>query len=118
GIPRDARGTPTVCAPDPHAGHCQRPYHDAHDENAGGPHSAPDAIADIDAGRMDGFVAQAEKGQTGDASPVRQSCGANRFDPRCSPRLIDVMGYHDRRELPSYWSYADRFVLQDHLFEP
>src|SRR5712692_4181506 len=30
GIPRDARGMPTVCVPDPHTGHCQRPYHDAH----------------------------------------------------------------------------------------
>ena len=30
---------------------------------------------------------------------------------------IDVMGYHDRREIPNYWAYADNFVLQDHMFE-
>jgi phospholipase C len=28
------------------------------------------------------------------------------------------MAYHDRRELPIYWSYADNYVLQDHMFEP
>jgi phospholipase C len=28
------------------------------------------------------------------------------------------MGFHDRAELPVYWSYADHYVLQDHLFEP
>ena len=27
------------------------------------------------------------------------------------------MGYHDRRELPNYWAYADNFVLQDRMFE-
>jgi phospholipase C len=33
-------------------------------------------------------------------------------------RRVDVMGFHDRRELPNYWAYADNFVLQDHMFEP
>jgi phospholipase C len=28
------------------------------------------------------------------------------------------MGYHDRREIPNYWTYAREFVLQDHMFEP
>jgi phospholipase C len=28
-----------------------------------------------------------------------------------------VMGYHDQREIPNYWAYAQNFVLQDHLFE-
>jgi phospholipase C len=28
------------------------------------------------------------------------------------------MGYHDQREIPNYWAYARRFVLQDHMFEP
>jgi phospholipase C len=31
---------------------------------------------------------------------------------------IDVMGYHDAREIPNYWALAKYFVLQDHLFEP
>jgi phospholipase C len=28
------------------------------------------------------------------------------------------MGWHDGREIPNYWAYANAFVLQDHLFEP
>src|SRR3954466_564079 len=28
----------------------------------------------------------------------------------------DVMGWHDAREIPNYWSYAQQFVLQDHMF--
>jgi phospholipase C len=30
----------------------------------------------------------------------------------------DVMGWHDAREIPNYWAYAQHFVLQDHMFEP
>ena len=29
----------------------------------------------------------------------------------------DVMGYHDAREIPNYWTYAKNFVLQDNMFE-
>jgi phospholipase C len=28
------------------------------------------------------------------------------------------MGYHDASEIPNYWTYAEDFVLQDHMFEP
>jgi phospholipase C len=28
------------------------------------------------------------------------------------------MGYHDAREIPNYWAYAENYVLQDHMFEP
>jgi phospholipase C len=31
---------------------------------------------------------------------------------------VDVMGYHDGREIPNYWAYARRFVLQDRMFTP
>ena len=27
------------------------------------------------------------------------------------------MGYHDAREIPNYWTYAENFVLQDNMFE-
>ena len=27
------------------------------------------------------------------------------------------MGYHDAREIPNYWTYAQNFVLQDNMFE-
>jgi len=28
------------------------------------------------------------------------------------------MGWHDAREIPNYWKYAQNFVLQDKMFEP
>src|SRR5262249_38399226 len=43
----------------------------------------------------------------------------NPNDPACTNVTTpDVMGYHDAREIPNYWRYAQDFVLQDHLFEP
>jgi phospholipase C len=109
GIPMDDRGVPTVCVPDPRTGDCVRPFHDPEDLNAGGPHGANSAQADIDGGRMDGFVARQQKAQSC-ANPENPSCrGADRDD---------AMGYHDAREIPNYWAYAKAFVLQDHMFEP
>src|ERR671930_91215 len=67
--------------------------------------------ADIRGGAMEGFVGRAENGG--------RSCrGPN--EPYCAPpgSPVDVMGYHDAREIPNYWAYARRFVLQDHMFEP
>jgi phospholipase C len=105
---------PGVCVPDPINGGCVRPFHDPADKNAGGPHGAVNATADINGGNMNGFVGQAEKGR-----------GCETTDPNCSPctqpgqaKCIDVMGYHDAREIPNYWSYAHDFVLQDGMFEP
>ena len=109
GIPM-ADGKPTVCVPDPRTGQCMPPFHDAADINGGGPHGAPNAVADIDGGKMDGFIAQAENGARGCSDPN---------NPVCSPGSTpDVMGYHDWREIPNYWAYAKEFVLQDHMFEP
>src|SRR5205085_4849831 len=87
-----ANGIPAgVCMPDPLNGGCIAPYHNAADQNYGGPHGNPAFLADLDGGRMDGFVAQAEQGQ-----------GCTSTDPACSPctvtstsQCIDVMGYHD-----------------------
>src|SRR2546429_9633481 len=58
GIPMK-NGAPTVCVPDPAHGGCQRPYHDGNDVNGGGPHGQTNATADVDGGKMDGFIAQA-----------------------------------------------------------
>src|SRR5947199_8200249 len=59
-----ADGIPAnVCVPDPANGGCIRPFHDPNDLNRGGLHGAPNAVADVDGGRMDGFVAQAERGR-------------------------------------------------------
>jgi len=87
-----------VCVPDPATGSCVKPYHDPSDIVSGGPHGAPNALADIDGGKMDGFVAQAEKAG--------------------SPDPHDVMSYKDKHDIPNYWKYAKHFVLLDHLYEP
>jgi phospholipase C len=109
GIPMQ-NGVPTVCVNDPLTGQCVKPYYNSQDLNHGGPHGAANAIADIDQGKMDGFIAQAERG--------KGSC-VNPDDPACSGNgQTDVMGYHDYHEIPNYWAYAKNFVLQDHMFEP
>ncbi|MGA2925211.1 MAG: alkaline phosphatase family protein, partial [Solirubrobacteraceae bacterium] len=88
--------------------------HDTANMNYGGPHAAANAIADEDGGKMDGFVGQAESG-----------LGCTGTNPLCSPcnassraECIDVTGYHDSSEIPNYWTYAEDFVLQDHMFSP
>jgi len=108
GIPT-TNGTPTACVPNP-AGSCTRPYHDIADVNGGGPHGEADAVADVDGGRMDGFIAQRDKARAGCNNPD---------DPACTGGgTPDVMGYHTGAEIPNYWTYARDFVLQDHMFEP
>src|SRR6266567_1352720 len=109
GIPMN-NGVPTVCVNDPQSGQCVKPFHNTQDLNHGGPHGSANASADINGGKMDGFIAQAEKG--------KGSC-VDSNDPACSGSgRTDVMGYHDSHEIPNYWSYAKNFVLQDHMFEP
>jgi len=104
-------GAFAVCVPNPAGGNCTKPYHDSADENRGGPHGAVSATADIDGGKMDGFVAEAEDRKN-------TSC-TDLFDPNCAATgKSDVMGYHDAREIPNYWTYAQNFVLQDRMFEP
>ena len=100
GIPM-RKGVPTVCVPDPTRHTCVRPYHDSANKNFGGPHDHRDAMADIDGGKMDGFIIRARRGR-------RLSCVAHFDAPGCSfaPRRPDVMGYHDAREIPNYWSWA------------
>ena len=98
GIPMQ-NGVPTVCVNDPRTGNCVKPYHDSNDVNTGGPHGATDAVTDVDGGNMDGFLSTDTL-----ANP--------------KPKLLEVMGYHDAREIPNYWAYAKNFVLQDEMFEP
>jgi len=112
GIPMKA-GKPLVCNPDPKTHVCVRPFHDPRDRNAGGPHQHLDAVNDIDHGSMDGFVALERKA-------LSLACRPDSPDVACAvpSNRIDVMGYHDAREIPNYWAYAKNFVLQDHMFEP
>jgi phospholipase C len=113
GIPRK-NGRFSVCVPNPATGGCSRPHHDSDTTNHGGPHTYDASEADIDHGKMDGFVAQWDA--------TRRFCheGNHASRPTCGAESArpDVMGFHDRRDIPNYWAYADNFVLQDHLFEP
>ncbi len=104
-------GVPTVCLPDPQTKSCVRPYHDPNDRDQDAPHNTSDAVADIDGGKMDGFIQQ-ELNQIKD-------CQQNP-SPLCAGMgpASRVVGWHDAREIPNYWTYAGNFVLQDHLFEP
>lgn len=109
GIPMK-NGVPAACIPD-RQGNCIRPFHDSSDLNAGGPHSAKDAIADVNGGKMDGFILEAKGGRRGCADPTNPACTNG-------GRSTDSVGYHDQREIPNYWAYARNFVLQDRMFEP
>jgi len=89
---------PGVCVHDPYHGGCVKPFADHHDSNNGGPHKHPNFVADVD---HDGWVGQAEL--------------------KCrhpAPCPTDVMGYHVQSDIPNYWTYAQNFVLNEHLFEP
>jgi len=108
GIPMN-NGAPAVCVPNPGGG-CIRPYHDTNDADGGGPHGVKNAIADINGGKMNGFLAQ--------RAAAANSCKFAQ-DPQCAPGSArDVMGYHTAAEIPNYWAYAKNFVLADHMFEP
>ena len=103
----------TVCAPDPRTKGCDKPYHDPNLVNGGAGHNLSEAAADIDGGKMDGFV------KTVEDQPSRGCSATNPPTRACLPSSPpDVMGYHDAREIPNYWTYAHDFVLQDHMFEP
>src|SRR5205085_653545 len=99
GIPMSG-GKPSVCIPAP-PGRCQRPFHNSANVNGGGPHGQPNATADINGGRMDGFVVQAQQAKQGCTDPR---------NPACAPGpQTDVLGYHDGGDIPNYWAYAHNF---------
>ena len=75
GIPMK-NGTPTVCVPNP-AGGCTRPYHDRADRNGGGPHGEGNAVADVNGGKMDGFIQQRDA--------ARASCHVRTTPPAPGP---------------------------------
>ena len=113
GIPGVAGNPGRVpCVPDPEAGHCVRPYHDTFATNYGGPHTHADAMADLAGGRMNGFIAQARIGKARACKQLTTPWCTSGNRP-----TSDVMGYHDAREIPNYWAYANHYVLQDHMFQ-
>jgi phospholipase C len=114
GIPM-RHGKPTVCADDPITGRCMPPYHTRSQLQEGGPHAQRHSVVDVAGGRMDGFI------QSVVDSPIY--CADHRTDPKCDTYLgpqgqPDVMSYLTAREIPNYWTYAEKFVLQDHMFAP
>ncbi len=117
-----ARGIPAgVCVRDPLNGGCVAPYHSSRDRSFGGPHGASAAVADVNGGKMDGFVEQAEAGlNCTSTNPSCSSCkaaGTVTEGEKEPAEACSVMGYHDAREIPNYWTYAKNFVLQDNMFQ-
>ena len=109
GIAFDDAGVSLACLPMPDGG-CVHLFHDTNDINGGGPHGAAAAVADIDKGKMDGFVLQSAGGNKNCVNPNDPSCTNGSW--------IDTAGYHTQAEIPNYWAYATHFVLQDRMFEP
>ena len=92
------------CVPDPARHDCQNPYHNHADSNAGGPHMAVDAAADINGGKMNGFIASVESGHpdTGRLACNEPITTTTKLVQELDgpPTCLDVMGYHDAREVP------------------
>ena len=101
---------PGIAFIDPHDGTIVTPYHDTSVVNLGGPHDWDNAQADIDSGKMDGFLNQAYMGISANGTTFQPSNVAD-HNPK------DVMGWHDYHEIPNYWNYARLYVLQDSMFE-
>jgi phospholipase C len=104
---------PGVCIPDKVHKTCGRPYHNPQDENVGGPHGTESSQLDINGGKMNGFIEVAQ-------GPQRCVPGSTADCRACTEtqltKCIDVMGYHDAREIPNYWTYAQNYVLHDNMF--
>ncbi len=113
GIPM-VNGVPTVCVPDPRTKNCVAPFHDIYDINGGGPHGVYNAIGDVNHGLMNGFISALISGESTCKNPDDPAC----VGMKANTSLPDVMGYHTADEIPNYWTYANDFVLDDHMFEP
>jgi phospholipase C len=84
-----------------------KPFHDTGIVDFDGPHGWENAQADINGGKMDGFLKEAYK-KYSEGTAISRAHGN---DPR------EVMGWHDYNEIPNYWNYAHLYVLQDRMFE-
>jgi phospholipase C len=92
---------------DPKDGTIVTPFHNVYDVDFDAVHDWSDAVADIDGGKMDGFMKQAYATYALSVKPTTEPG----YDPK------GVMAYHDYHEIPNYWDYAQLYVLQDHMFE-
>jgi len=115
-----ANGIPAgTCVPDPLNGGCVRPFHSSNETELGGPHGVAAEAGDINGGAMDGFVAEAESGMKCTTTDPRCGACASSSASKIAAAVgsCPVMGYHDAREIPNYWKYAENFVLQDNMFQ-
>ena len=103
------QGRMGTCLPKGNGG-CLAPWADHADVNGGGPHDRRAFYADVDGGRMDGFLKAAIVARGHCADPNNPACSNNNG--------LDSMGYHTGSDIPNYWAYAKNFVLQDHMYEP
>jgi len=102
-----AYGIPAgVALKDPVDGTMVPLYYSTADVDFDAPHDRSNAIADIDGGKMDGFLNEAWKRYALSVTPSEE--------PGYNPK--EVMSYHDYQELPNYWNYAHLYVLQDQMF--
>jgi phospholipase C len=95
-----ANGIPsTACVPNPATGQCLAPYHNPLPD--GYPHDMPHTnaavVADIDKGKMDGFLKQQQNA--------------------CKCAATSSLGYYNASDIPIFWRYAEDYTLQDNLFE-
>jgi phospholipase C len=130
----DGFPNPLPCLPSmwyPHK--CFKPYENHDVRQQGGPYADNFQVADIDGGKMDGFVIEREleletegcKPPEGRIHSARELARIRSLDddegvpnvPAFETCTDDVMGYHDGTDLPNYWAYAKNFVLLDHFFE-
>ncbi len=115
GFPKNAKGQITACLPNRFLGHCSRPYHTPSWRQWGGPHDSIAAAADLNGGKMDGFI---------NVLPSSSShCWTDPGLAGCSSYLgpagqPDVMSYLNGSDIPNYWTYAKQYVLQDRMFAP
>jgi phospholipase C len=114
--PTNPDGSFSVCVPDKYQnGVCVPPYVSLSFDQNGGPHAHNDAVNDVNGGKMDGFI---------DSLPPRPGfCWTDPNQDKCVNYLgpdgqPDVMSTLPRSQIPNYWTYADRFVLQDRMFAP
>ncbi len=115
GLPTDAQGRVDVCVPNPYLGGCSPVYHTTAQRAIGGPHDWKASDIDIAGGAMDGFIRS--------MPDLRNKCWTDPQTPGCAPMLgpemqPDVVSYHTDATIPNYWTYAQRFVLQDRMFAP
>ena len=116
GIPRRPNGALKPCIPDPLAGHCQKTFHDSTPYDAGGPHSSAASKLSVNGGAMNGFIkAQETMYSVCAVKPNLFECRHAKDGPTGQP---DVMGFHTGKDIPNYWAYAKRYLLQDRMFAP